>query len=513
MADLTAAACEAFLAGNGTTNGTSTGCDTENAFKPNVAACIGLSACGGCLEVVSTMCLAYPEFRKKRGATYSDLHDKLMTVANLLLMLLASGFYVLGQSYGSVSLAVPTIMASKLLCNLVLMGAILRMDEFSREQQVGVYCIVCAILTLPEIGPSDQDCLDGQSLVSQPMAVAWEIIMFAATVACIAGMVVLARRVETPPVSVSLLTYVTAQVVSAVINASASKMFTMDIPAALLGTAFGLAIVCAAVNVISLMLAAKHVDQGVFIPFTTSSTLIVNMITGLIVWEEWRVIETWMAYIIVHLIMVLGICLLAPSDVMEQYRSHKRAELAQRSLGRASQITTNLRQSFVGGPRAGPNPTADGRAQTDRPPRLRPIEWPARTSTRRASEGQEDSRVSYGSDWSARISTPQSPRVSQALIARARAPTLLAVIMQEGSHTTIGYDNNFQPGANAPPAPPTSQLPMASTGLDVLDARCVGEESGDGGAEESKEERPGTKWLATQLAAVEDGDAVVQLPA
>ena len=61
------------------------------------------------------------------------------------------------------------------------------------------------------------------------------------------------------------------QVVSAVINASVSKMFPL-VSGALLGASFALAILCAAVNVISLILAAKAVDQGIFIPCTTCSS-------------------------------------------------------------------------------------------------------------------------------------------------------------------------------------------------------------------------------------------------
>jgi hypothetical protein len=73
-------------------------------------------------------------------------------------------------------------------------------------------------------------------------------------------------------------------VVSAVINASASKLFPL-VSGYLLVIAFGLAALCAAVNVISLILAATSVDQGLFIPCTTCCTLLVNMVTGLIIWE------------------------------------------------------------------------------------------------------------------------------------------------------------------------------------------------------------------------------------
>lgn len=81
-------------------------------------------------------------------------------VVNLLLMGVASVAYIVGSWFGPVSLSVPTVMVSKLLFNLIIIGVILRMDTFSKNQRVGTYCIACAILTLPDVGPKDQPCQD-----------------------------------------------------------------------------------------------------------------------------------------------------------------------------------------------------------------------------------------------------------------------------------------------------------------------------------------------------------------
>lgn len=81
-------------------------------------------------------------------------------VVNLLLMGVASVAYIIGSWFGPVSLSVPTVMVSKLLFNLVIIGVVLRMDTFSKNQRVGTYCIACAILTLPDVGPEDQACQD-----------------------------------------------------------------------------------------------------------------------------------------------------------------------------------------------------------------------------------------------------------------------------------------------------------------------------------------------------------------
>ena len=77
-------------------------------------------------------------------------------------------------------------------------------------------------------------------------------------------------------------------------------MFASDVPLPFLVTLFVLAIVFAAINVVSLILAATSVDQGVFVPMQTCATLAINLVTGLVVWEDYKVVEKWIAYIMVH---------------------------------------------------------------------------------------------------------------------------------------------------------------------------------------------------------------------
>ena len=143
------------------------------------------------------MVLAFPEFKTKMGAWQpSKCRDRIMMVLNLVLMGVASVAYIVGSWFGPVSLSVPVVMVSKLLFNMVLMGLVLRMTSFSKDQQVGTYCIACAILTLPEVGPMDQPGADVLALIVQPVALAWISVLTLATLVCVVGMVVLARRAK-----------------------------------------------------------------------------------------------------------------------------------------------------------------------------------------------------------------------------------------------------------------------------------------------------------------------------
>ena len=65
---------------------------------------------------------------------------------------------------------------------------------------------------LPDVGPTDQPDADVLSLIRQPLAITWISVLSAATLACCAGMLLLARRKDSPPMVVSLGVYVLAQV-------------------------------------------------------------------------------------------------------------------------------------------------------------------------------------------------------------------------------------------------------------------------------------------------------------
>ena len=186
---------------------------------PSMPMCIALSAFGGFLEVSSTMCLAYPEYRAKLpldkgGKEYTKCEQRLHMILNLSLMAIASVAYIVGSFYGPVALSVPTVMVSKLLFNLLIIGFVLRMDTFSKNQKVGTYCIACAILTLPSIGPSDQPDLVPSEAILEVPAIIWSAVLFGGAILCTIGMVVLQRRTERPPDWVSMVVYVTAQVTS-----------------------------------------------------------------------------------------------------------------------------------------------------------------------------------------------------------------------------------------------------------------------------------------------------------
>ena len=47
-------------------------------------------------------------------------------------------------------------------------------------------------------------------------------------------------------------------------------------------------------------LLALQVDQALFVPATVMATLVFNMLTGILLWEDWKVIHQWIAYVMVR---------------------------------------------------------------------------------------------------------------------------------------------------------------------------------------------------------------------
>jgi hypothetical protein len=60
-------------------------------------------------------------------------------------------------------------------------------------------------------------------------------------------------------------------------------------------------------------------DQGIFTPLSSVALIVTNMITGVIVWEDWKVMDTWIAYVCAVFLMSCGVYLLAEVDILDQF--------------------------------------------------------------------------------------------------------------------------------------------------------------------------------------------------
>ena len=61
-------------------------------------------------------------------------------------------------------------------------------------------------------------------------------------------------------------------------------------------------------------------DQSVFVPLQTVCTLVFNALTGLCVWEDWKVIDRWASYATLHVIMLLAVYQIGSLDLLDSVR-------------------------------------------------------------------------------------------------------------------------------------------------------------------------------------------------
>jgi hypothetical protein len=57
------------------------------------------------------------------------------------------------------------------------------------------------------------------------------------------------------------------------------------------------------------------VDQAKFVPLNTTTIIVTNALTGIIIWEDWRTMQSWYGYTCVFVLLGLGCDLLLSTDL------------------------------------------------------------------------------------------------------------------------------------------------------------------------------------------------------
>lgn len=298
-------------------------------------------AFSGFLRVIATMVLAFPDFlAKSRGSPLGSTEKQqkcygiFFVCLHVLLLAIAAVMSIVGSFFGPVSIAVPVQTGSQLLFNVVAMGIVLHMRAFDKAQRTGTYVVFFSVLSLIDVGPGLQDGQDVIGLLSEPSALAWSILLsLAMLTAAIFTVPLLRSDSGTSEPSFfqrhSFLTLTVGVTVSNVGMATSGK--TLGI---LTGSEFAIAaiyyVVASLLGLVFSIVSATSCDQGIFTPLSSVALIIVNMITGIIIWEDWKVIDTWIGYMCACFLMSCGVYLLAEVDVIEKFLKNKAAEIVGR---------------------------------------------------------------------------------------------------------------------------------------------------------------------------------------
>ena len=319
--------------------------------------CIAFAAASGLLRVCATMVLAYPDYLEKKQqqqqqqqqhrsepdiATNNDDSDDnngasgsgsnsskvKFIAAHLLILLIAAILSIVSTIYGPVSISVPIQTGSCLLFNVAAMGILLKMRAFNKAQRTGTYIVFLSILSLVDVGPGVQEGQDALQLLSAPAAIFWTLLITFLIVFAGVGTILLITTGSDSAASISPLTHwfqsnatlilAIGVTMSNVGMATASKTF-----ASLRGGSFLAAFLyylfTTILGVLFSVVSSTACDQGVFTPLSSVALIITNMVTGIVIWEDWKVIDTWVAYVCACFLMVCGVYLLAEIDLIEKY--------------------------------------------------------------------------------------------------------------------------------------------------------------------------------------------------
>jgi len=282
-------------------------------IEQNLFLAIALALLGGLFQVLSVLILAYP---KARDYEVSKLTQKALIPMNIFVQLLNGAATSGAAIFGPVAIVMPVTVSAQLLFNIIIFGY-LEMEAFDKDVQVGTFIVVSGAILLPFVGPTIQNDQEIMELLSSPWALAWT--SFLSTGVLISGILCFTTIHTKKWKERSKAVYVNltiARVFSSVLSASLSKALALVTGPALVFVVLGF-LLCGFVLGTSVVLQATKVEQKLFVPVISSTTQIVNAATGLILWEDWLVVQSWAGYAVVMMQIIVGVYLISSLDFFE----------------------------------------------------------------------------------------------------------------------------------------------------------------------------------------------------
>lgn len=319
---------------------------------------IVLAGVGGSLSATGANILAWSSAQQRNSERdWSRAQSFFFYVACFMLNLTGIGLFALSCNMGG---AVATVMPMQTGMNLManmFWQMTLGLKHFDKSMRIGTLILVCAVSELAQLGPKEPDDMDVFELLKKPEASLWCAFMIIVSIlGMIASYLTISQPLESLPKLCSLTSVVSF---TTVIGSSVSKCFSL-----LSGAGLYAAVAIYFVDGVLLMgftvVANAQCDVSLYIPAQLASQLVINMITGYLVWGDAAYIDKPLAYICVYLVMILAVYLVSPEmDTAGQIlrwhrirRTRLSSNIKPTPLGRAFYRLSELwaRQSVVSRP-------------------------------------------------------------------------------------------------------------------------------------------------------------------
>ena len=279
-------------------------------LKQSLPLCCSLAALGGLLEVGATAVTAVPAVRDTQGKPMNPWLYWASLAGNVLLQVTGSIFsHLIATWFGPVGIVVPFFYSATLLSNMLIFGFVLGLEFFTKTMRVGTYVIVVAVILLPVVGPTIQEHQNIMELFSHWYACAW----FGALLAAMSMTAILlctsdiTTRYSKPTRTIILLV---ARATSITVNLTVSRAFIMG-PSHWLFLAFiCLKLISGGIYTYAIVVQSTAVEQATFVPLNTTTIIVINALTGIIIWQDYKVVTSWYGYACVFVLLGLGADLL-----------------------------------------------------------------------------------------------------------------------------------------------------------------------------------------------------------
>jgi len=176
--------------------------------------------------------------------------------------------------------------------------------------QIGTYVIAISVLLLIVNGPTAQDYGDTtfEDLVTEYHAMVWIWILVISML--ISGMILACVDLTTKGQCFKYTTLLVARASAFALNLSTGKAVILPTSSFWLTSTIVVKVVSGIVYTHAIVVQSTTVEQKLFVPINAAVIVFVNAFTGIIVWEDWKVVQDWLGYICVFLLLVMGCGLL-----------------------------------------------------------------------------------------------------------------------------------------------------------------------------------------------------------
>lgn len=225
------------------------------------------------------------------------------------------------------SIVAPIYFSATLVTNLILFGFILGLEYFDRIRIIGTYVIVIGAILLTTVGPGIQhDQNNFVDLLYHTPAFIWFLLLL---LAMIVSTLLMLRTVYEEKKQIIVLLIVRSS--SYALNLTVSRGLLLNCTPFILLACIVIKVVSGAIYTYAIVVQSTTVTQSKFVPLNATSIILTNAITGICIWQDWKVISSWVGYICVFLLLALGCDLLLSSNLLTNenpdYGSKKRATI------------------------------------------------------------------------------------------------------------------------------------------------------------------------------------------